>query len=257
MKAKDFVLHDLQQGSGLESLHFSACGSYIVGNTRESGSSFRTSRYERESHPPTVVSVPRHFLDDSESQIIMTNEMSHGAIRHDALPLALEALDGHWEVVNNSPTISQTRSVDRHGKATSTSISISQGDVQLSRGSVGGSQVVKLVALPPTWAQNSRESTQMAILPRREDDAVKISIDREGRCSYPVFRTAESPAEIPPSVIERDPRFFTGPLSLRAIVEGTQMPADPRRKRGLDAMIRGADGEVDQDSRIAGPNKRR
>lgn len=204
---------------------------------RKDGALFREP-HDRVNTEPTVLSIPDKFLHDSQSQVtnVQLDETKEDSPRvkidSDVSTLSIPNNQQLINGPNTSQSLTRSWSVGNDASVTSLSVSMSSGNVHLSRTSGSHSDTAELVSLPNWFGLGNTKQT--LIPPRNPGEMLRISIDRE---PLPVSRTNP---EICPSILERDPRFVTMPQSLRSIM---QCPAegetalDSRKRRRDDTEL--------------------
>ncbi|KAI2637963.1 hypothetical protein GGS26DRAFT_435333 [Hypomontagnella submonticulosa] len=193
---------------GVRSISFSSCGSFIV---IETGKDMN----------PEVFPIPYHLLLDEWSCVPLDlNYSGEGTIPLIDRPIgsSMTSVDRERQLSgrNREPGRANGRwNVSTLGHSNVTSIVRSGNDIQLTRRTEKDQAAVRLVSVP-----GRLDSAKATLLPLSgEVPSVRISIDRESRRNYPLVRIGGELDHVPPSVIERDPRFITVPRSLQGITQ--------------------------------------
>lgn len=195
----------LLQRSLPESINFSSCGSYFILVT---GGNHR------------VLPLPQDLLQDEDSQL---PELRKNSQYSDEIQQRIDPISGTWNKAANQLVETNQESeamalapASTGARSRTLSAHLSGGQVQLALKGISDIENVSLTRLP-AWP-GLEQSKHEVILPCHASDTLKISIDKPPRKKYPLSESQQF-FEIPPMMIERDPRFIIGPPSIQRLLQ--------------------------------------
>ncbi|KAI2631361.1 hypothetical protein GGS26DRAFT_92905 [Hypomontagnella submonticulosa] len=200
---------------GMKNMQFSTCGNYIIcEDCMTENPLFDVSSYKGTT---VRVSIPSDLVNDPESQIRGSAERQIPLY----LPVSSTTLNVEERGGGRAVTIHRSSLVDNYGDLATVAVSGASNGVFLHHSSAAEPSKTKLSAIPNI--PGIEETKQGVIFPRYEGDSLKISIDWSPRTSYNLL--GRSLGEVPPAVIERDPKFISLPESVTTFMRN--MKATP------------------------------
>lgn len=193
----------LERISQVEKIRFSACGSYVILD-RKLG--------------PEVIPINKDALQDPWSKLdgeMMGQNVQNTRIYERVKELAVIHSPGSEFIMPNLPTIADDQSIVSKNGIGSVAVKSKKNDVILTT-HTGDHQhhTAKLVTFPDNFRLETAKAT--LIRPAAPGDSVNLSIDREWQTGYPLFPIREKKTDVPPSIIQRDPRFISALIQVSA-----------------------------------------